>query len=213
MTFKGLRAKFSPFNLTRIDQVEAQHSKDGTVKCAFQIDGDAHRVVEGVLIPTTKRLTACISSQVGCSLACKFCATGRLKLLKNLTAGEMYDQVEMLNVLANQQHGKSLSNIVYMGMGEPLLNYRNVMDSVERITGTPGLAMSPKRITVSTAGIAKAIKRLGDDEVKFNLALSSMRPTTRSAITSWPSMRRTTWRVLAAALRHFVDKTGTRFDV
>ncbi|MEC8361005.1 MAG: 23S rRNA (adenine(2503)-C(2))-methyltransferase RlmN, partial [Bacteroidota bacterium] len=170
---KGLRSKLEEsFTLSRIDQVEAQHSKDGTVKCAFQIDGDAHRVVEGVLIPTTKRLTACISSQVGCSLACKFCATGRLKLLKNLTAGEMYDQVQMLNTLAHQQYDKGLSNIVYMGMGEPLLNYRNVIESVERITGTPGLAMSPKRITVSTAGIAKAIKRLGDDEVKFNLALS-----------------------------------------
>ena len=111
---KGLRSKLEQtFTLTRIDQIEAQHSKDGTVKCAFQIDGDAHRVVEGVLIPTTKRLTACISSQVGCSLACKFCATGRLKLLKNLTAGDMFDQVQMLNVLAHQQHDKGLSNIVY----------------------------------------------------------------------------------------------------
>ena len=115
---KGLREKLdASFSLGRIDQVEAQHSRDGTVKCAFQIDGDAHRVVEGVLIPTTKRLTACISSQVGCSLACKFCATGKLKLLKNLTSGEMFDQVQMLNEMAHERQGKGLSNIVYMGMG------------------------------------------------------------------------------------------------
>ncbi len=208
---KGLRSKLEEsFTLRRIDQVEAQHSKDGTVKCAFQIDGDAHRVVEGVLIPTTKRLTACISSQVGCSLACKFCATGRLKLLKNLTAGEMYDQVQMLNTLAHQQYDKGLSNIVYMGMGEPLLNYRNVIESVERITGTPGLAMSPKRITVSTAGIAKAIKRLGDDEVKFNLALSlhAANDAKRNHIMAINETNNLA--VLAESLRHFVDKTGTR---
>ena len=208
---KGLRAKLeASFSLARIDQVEAQHSKDGTVKCAFQIDGDAHRVVEGVLIPTTKRLTACISSQVGCSLACKFCATGRLKLLKNLTAGDMFDQVQMLNVLAHQQYDKGLSNIVYMGMGEPLLNYRNVLESVDRITGTPGLAMSPKRITISTAGIAKAIKRLGDDEVKFNLALSlhAANDAKRNHIMAINETNNLA--VLAEALRHFVDKTGTR---
>ena len=208
---KDLRAKLAKsFTLKRIDQIEAQHSKDGTVKCAFQIDGDSHRVVEGVLIPTTKRLTACISSQVGCSLACKFCATGRLKLLKNLTAGEMYDQVEMLNTLAHQQHGKGLSNIVYMGMGEPLLNYRNVLESVERITGTPGLAMSPKRITVSTAGIAKAIRRLGDDEVKFNLALSlhAANDEKRNHIMAINETNNLT--VLAESLRHFVEKTGSR---
>jgi 23S rRNA (adenine2503-C2)-methyltransferase len=208
---KGLRAKLAEaFTLSRIAQVEAQQSSDGTVKCAFQVDGDAHRVVEGVLIPTTKRLTACISSQVGCSLACKFCATGRLKLLKNLTAGEMYDQVQMLDTLARAHHGKGLSNIVYMGMGEPLLNYRNVLDSVDRITGTPGLAMSPKRITVSTAGIAKAIKRLGDDEVKFNLALSlhAANDAKRNHIMAINETNNLA--VLAESLRHFVDKTGTR---
>ena len=208
---RGLRAKLAEaFSLSRIVQVEAQQSSDGTVKCVFQVDGDAHRVVEGVLIPTTKRLTACISSQVGCSLACKFCATGRLKLLKNLTAGEMYDQVQMLDTLARAQHGKGLSNIVYMGMGEPLLNYRNVLDSVDRITGTPGLAMSPKRITVSTAGIAKAIKRLGDDEVKFNVALSlhAANDAKRNHIMAINETNNLA--VLAASLRHFVDKTGTR---
>lgn len=208
---KGLRSWLeSRYSLRRIQLKEAQESRDGTVKCAFEVDEDAQRVVEGVLIPTTKRLTACISSQVGCSLACKFCATGRLKLLKNLSAGEMYDQVAMLDVMARERHGKGLSNIVYMGMGEPLLNYQNVLDSVDRITGTPGLAMSPKRITVSTAGIAKAIKRLGDDEVKFNVALSlhAANDAKRNRIMAINESNNLS--ALAEALRHFHDKTGTR---
>ena len=208
---KDLREKLKDsFALERIHQVEAQRSKDGTVKCAYQIDGDEHRVVEGVLIPTPKRLTACISSQVGCSLACKFCATGRLKLLKNLTAGDMFDQVQMLNVLAHEQQGKGLSNIVYMGMGEPLLNYKNVLESVDRITGTPGLGMSPKRITISTAGIAKAIKRLGDDEVKFNLALSLHAANDAKRNHIMAINETNSLSVLAESLRYFHEKTGTR---
>jgi len=156
-----------------IDKVvvkDQQVSKDKTIKCAFSIDENS--VVEGVLIPTSKRMTACISSQVGCSLACTFCATGRLKLLRNLSIGEIYDQVFHLKKEAQNRHQKSLSNIVYMGMGEPLLNYKNVLGSIEWICSEQGLGMSPKRITVSTAGISKMIKKLGDDEVKFNLALS-----------------------------------------
>jgi len=117
-------------------------------------------------------MTACISSQAGCSLACKFCATGRLKLLRNLLPGEIYDQVVYLKDQAKDRYNINLSNIVYMGMGEPLLNYANVLKSVEYITSPEGLGMSPKRITVSTAGIAKMIKKLADDEVKFNLAVS-----------------------------------------
>jgi 23S rRNA (adenine2503-C2)-methyltransferase len=149
---------------------DQQISKDKTIKCAFEVDKNS--VVEGVLIPTKKRMTACISSQVGCSLACTFCATGRLKLLRNLSAGEIYDQVFHLKNEANAQYQKSLSNIVYMGMGEPLLNYKNVLSSINWICSEEGLGMSPKRITLSTAGISKMIKKLGDDEVRFNLALS-----------------------------------------
>lgn len=156
-----------------IDKVvvkDQQISNDNTIKCAFSIDENS--VVEGVLIPTSKRMTACISSQVGCSLACTFCATGKLKLLRNLSIGEIYDQVFHLKKEAQNRHQKSLSNIVYMGMGEPLLNYKNVLGSIEWICSEQGLGMSPKRITVSTAGISKMIKKLADDEVKFNLALS-----------------------------------------
>jgi 23S rRNA (adenine2503-C2)-methyltransferase len=208
---KGLREKLdASFSLGRIDQVEAQQSRDGTVKCAFQIDGDAHRVIEGVLIPTTKRLTACISSQAGCSLACKFCATGRLKLLKNLTAGEIYDQVEMIRSMAEEQYDQGLTNIVYMGMGEPLLNYREVLASVDRICGDPGLGMSPKRITVSTAGIAKAIKRLGDDQVRFNLALSLHAANDAKRNQIMAINESNNLEALAEALQYFYERTGTR---
>jgi len=206
---KGLRDRLAnEYELKRISLEEKQISSDRTIKCAFGV-GEG-RVVEGVLIPTTRRMTACISSQVGCSLACKFCATGRLKLLKNLSAGEMYDQVEMIAAMATEQYNSSLSNIVYMGMGEPLLNYSNVLASIDRITGTPGLGMSPKRITVSTAGIAKAIRRLGDDEVKFNLALSlhAANDVKRNEIMAINESNNLG--VLAESLRHFHEKTGTR---
>jgi len=160
----------SHFIIDKVSLKDQQISKDKTIKCAFEVDKNS--VVEGVLIPTKKRMTACISSQVGCSLACTFCATGRLKLLRNLSAGEIYDQVYHLKNEANAQYQKTLSNIVYMGMGEPLLNYKNVLSSINWICSEEGLGMSPKRITLSTAGISKMIKKLGDDEVRFNLALS-----------------------------------------
>ena len=160
----------SNFIIDKVSLKDQQISKDKTIKCAFEVDKNT--VVEGVLIPTKKRMTACISSQVGCSLACTFCATGRLKLLRNLSAGEIYDQVYHLKNEANAQYQKTLSNIVYMGMGEPLLNYKNVLSSINWICSEEGLGMSPKRITLSTAGISKMIKKLGDDQVRFNLALS-----------------------------------------
>ncbi|MFZ1693623.1 MAG: 23S rRNA (adenine(2503)-C(2))-methyltransferase RlmN [Flavobacteriales bacterium] len=149
---------------------EEQRSNDGTVKCAFRT-WDGH-VVEGVLIPTPTRLTACISSQIGCSLTCSFCATGKLKRVRNLDAGEIVDQVVLIDALAHKYYKQGLTNIVYMGMGEPLLNYANTMVSAERISAEDGLGMSARRITVSTAGIAKMIRKLADDGARFNLALS-----------------------------------------
>jgi len=197
------------FFIDAITLEDQQISSDKTIKCAFSI-ADANQVMEGVLIPTTSRTTACISSQVGCSLACKFCATGRLKLLRNLTAGEIVDQVVYLRNQAEERYGLSLSNIVYMGMGEPLLNYKNVLRSVELITSEEGLGMSPKRITVSTAGIAKMIKKLGDDEVKFNLALSlhAADDDKRNAIMEINETNNL--EALAEALVYFHEKTGTR---
>lgn len=167
-------------NHVRVD--EMQRSSDGTIKNAVRLyDG---KVVESVLIPTEKRITACISSQVGCSLDCHFCATGQLKRMRNLNPDEIYDQVVAIHNEALEIYGRPLTNIVFMGMGEPLMNYNNVLSAVEKITSPEGLGMSPKRITLSTVGLAKMIRKLADDDVKFNLALSlhSARDEVRNAI-------------------------------
>lgn len=158
------------FELPALTVDATQYSADGTVKSRFKTH-DAH-LVEGVLIPTETRTTACVSSQIGCSLSCKFCATGYIDRKRNLTYDEIYDEVVLLNQQSERIHGKKLTNIVFMGMGEPLLNYKNVLKAIERITSPDGLGMSPRRITVSTAGVAKMIRQLGDDKVKFKLALS-----------------------------------------
>jgi 23S rRNA (adenine2503-C2)-methyltransferase len=147
-----------------------QISDDTTIKNRFVLH-DGH-FVEGVLIPTDTRMTACVSSQVGCSLSCKFCATGYMDRKRNLEFDEIYDQVKHLNDQSELNYEKKLSNIVFMGMGEPLLNYSNVLKSIEKITSPEGMGMSPSRITVSTAGVSKMIKKLADDKVKFNLAVS-----------------------------------------
>lgn len=187
---------------------ESQRSADRTIKSAFGLYDNNN--VEGVLIPTKSRMTACISSQVGCSLTCKFCATGKLDRLRNLNADEIYDQVFMLNEQALNYYNQKLSNIVYMGMGEPLLNYRNVLESIEKITSTDGLGMSPKRITVSTAGIAKLIKKLGDDEVKFNLALSLHAANDKKRDYIMPINEHNCLEALKEAVVYFYEKTKTR---
>jgi 23S rRNA (adenine2503-C2)-methyltransferase len=168
---KELRQRLGEsFTLPALTIDATQYSADGTVKTRFKT-WDNH-LVEGVLIPTESRYTACVSSQIGCSLSCKFCATGYMDRERNLEFDEIYDQVVLMNQQCERIHGKKLSNIVFMGMGEPLLNYKNVLKAVERISSPDGLAMSPRRITVSTAGVAKMIRQLGDDKVKFKLALS-----------------------------------------
>ncbi len=196
------------FFIDHIKLQDQQISSDKTIKCAFSVG--ENKVIEGVLIPTTNRTTACISSQIGCSLACEFCATGKLKLMRNLTEGEIVDQVVYLRKLAEDKYNKPLSNIVYMGMGEPLLNYKNMLRSIELITSKDGLGMSPKRITVSTAGIAKMIKKLGDDEVRFNLALSlhAANDAKRSKIMEINETNNLD--SLREALQFFHAKTGTR---
>jgi 23S rRNA (adenine2503-C2)-methyltransferase len=168
---KELREKLNAeFTLPGLTVDTVQHSADGTIKSRFKTH-DGH-MVEGVLIPTASRYTACVSSQIGCSLSCKFCATGYMERKRNLDFDEIYDQVTIINQQCEKANGKKLTNIVFMGMGEPLLNYKNVLRSIEKITSPQGMAMSPKRITVSTAGVAKGIRQLGDDKVKFKLALS-----------------------------------------
>lgn len=147
-----------------------QRSGDGTIKNAVRLhDG---LLVESVLIPTDKRTTACVSSQVGCSLDCKFCATARLKRMRNLLPDEIFDQVKVIDEQSRKFFDRPLSNIVFMGMGEPLMNYNNVLKAIEKITSNEGLGMSPKRITVSTSGVPKMIKKMADDNVKFKLAVS-----------------------------------------
>lgn len=147
-----------------------QHSNDGTIKNAVKLFDD--KIVESVLIPTTKRITACVSSQVGCSLDCNFCATARLKRMRNLNPDEIYDQVVAIKEEAETYFNRPLTNIVFMGMGEPLLNYANVIEAIDKITSPEGLGMAPRRITLSTVGITKMIRKMADDEVKFNLAIS-----------------------------------------
>nr|WP_299384923.1 23S rRNA (adenine(2503)-C(2))-methyltransferase RlmN [Allomuricauda sp.] len=155
-------------NHIRVDQM--QRSTDGTIKNAVRLhDG---LVVESVLIPTETRTTACVSSQVGCSLDCRFCATARLKRMRNLNPDEIYDQVVAIDNESRLYFDRPLSNIVFMGMGEPLMNYNNVLKAIEKITSPEGLGMSPKRIVVSTSGVPKMIKKMADEEVKFALAVS-----------------------------------------
>ena len=158
------------FVINHIEVDSIQKSKDGTIKNAVKLhDG---LIVESVLIPTKTRTTACVSSQVGCSLDCKFCATARLKKMRNLNPDEIFDQVMAIDKESRLYHSRPLSNVVFMGMGEPLLNYKNVIHAIEKITSKEGLGMSPKRITLSTSGVPKMIKKLADDKVKFNLAVS-----------------------------------------
>lgn len=205
----ALREKLKEhFDIHAVEIHDLQVSNDKTIKCAMKLHDNY--VVESVLIPQGDRMTACISSQVGCSLTCKFCATAKLKRMRNLTADEIYDQVVLVKETALKYYGKPLSNIVYMGMGEPLLNYNEMMLSVDKITNPKGLGMSPKRITVSTAGVAKMIMKLGDDGVKFNLALSLHAANDEKRNQLMPINETNSLDNLAEALNYFYEKTGTR---
>jgi len=186
-------------------------SSDGTVKNIFLLhDGLS---VEGVLIPSDNRKTACISSQVGCALACSFCATGQLGFTRNLSFPEIYDQVVLLNEQSNHLFGSSLTNIVYMGMGEPLLNYEQVKQSVEKITSEDGLGISPQRITISSVGIPKMIGKMADDNVKFHFALSLNVANNEKRSRIIPSNRKFPLEELTEALRYYHQKTKKRITI
>lgn len=190
-------------NFIRVDQM--QRSADGTIKNAVKLhDG---LVVESVLIPTEKRITACVSSQVGCSLACRFCATARLKRMRNLNPDEIYDQVAAIQQQSELFFGRPLTNIVFMGMGEPLLNYANVMSAIEKITSPQGLNMASKRLTVSTVGIAKMIVRMADESVKFNLAVSLHSALNHVRSSIMPINDTNSLEELAEALKYWYKKT------
>ncbi len=210
---KSLRQSLSEhFTINAITLDKVQKSLDGTIKSRFKLH-DGH-LIESVLIPVPgdRRYTVCVSSQVGCSLSCKFCATGRMKRLRNLDAAEIYDQVVMVNEQTLEAFGHPLTNIVYMGMGEPLLAYRNMMESIDLITSPEGLNMSPKRITVSTAGIAKMIKKLADDEVKFNLALSLHAADDVKRNDIMPINEQNNLAALMESLNYFYRKTRNRIS-
>lgn len=200
------------FVINNIATDQVQRSSDGTIKSRFQLhDGP---MIESVLIPVPidNRFTVCVSSQVGCSLSCKFCATGQMKRLRNLDAAEIYDQVVAVNQQAQETFQHPLTNIVYMGMGEPLLAYKNVLKSIEHITSPKGLNMSPKRITVSTAGIAKMIKKLADDGVRFNLALSLHAADDIKRNEIMPINEQNNLDALMDALAYFYRKTHNRIS-
>jgi 23S rRNA (adenine2503-C2)-methyltransferase len=204
---KALREKLSEsFHIPKVKVHHSQESSDGTIKNRLQLH-DGH-FVESVLIPSEKRLTACVSSQVGCSLTCKFCATGYMERKRNLDFDEIVDEVSLLNEQAEKHFERHLTNIVFMGMGEPLLNYKNVLRSIERISSPEGMGMSPRRITVSTAGIAKMIRQLGDDKVRFKLALSLHAANDAKRNEIMPINETNNLKALVDALNHFYNETG-----
>lgn len=206
---KELRSKLNEEYEIRCAQIsEQQKSIDGTIKLGFKLFDE--RIIEGVLIPADKRMTACVSSQVGCTLSCAFCATGMIKRERNLSPGEIYDQVVLLNKVAEDNYGHHLSNIVFMGMGEPLLNYDNVMGAIEKITSPEGLGMAPRRITLSTVGIARGIKRLADAGKDFRLAWSLHAPTNDKRDEIMGINRSNSIEEVMEALQYFYQQTKNK---
>lgn len=205
---KGIRSLLKQnFSLNKIKIKNLQRSADKTIKTAFELsDGN---IIEGVLIPSKNRATACISSQVGCKLGCKFCATGYLGFKRNLTVTEIYDQVVIIKQQAEESN-LHFSNIVLMGMGEPLLNYDNVISAIKLITSKHGLAMSNSRITLSTAGVNKMIRKLADDNVRFNLAVSLHSANNEKRSQLMPINRTNPLNELVEALKYFYTKTQSR---
>jgi 23S rRNA (adenine2503-C2)-methyltransferase len=209
---KELRQKLGEnFTLPALTVSSTQQSSDGTLKSGF-VTHEGH-LCEGVLIPTESRYTACVSSQIGCSLSCKFCATGYMDRKRNLEFDEIYDEAVLLNQQTQKVYGKKLSNIVFMGMGEPLLNYKNVLKAIDKITSEDGLGMSPRRITVSTAGVAKMIRQLGDDGVKFKLALSLHAANDAKRNEIMPINESNNLKALIEALNYFYQKTGNEITL
>ncbi len=204
-TRQHLEGNFA-INHIQVDQI--QKSADGTIKNAVRLHDNL--VVESVLIPTKSRTTACVSSQVGCSLDCKFCATAKLKRMRNLNPDEIYDQVVAIDRESRLYFNRPLSNIVFMGMGEPLMNYKNVLASIDKITSKEGLGMSPKRITLSTSGVPKMIKRLADDEVKFKLAVSLHSAIQETRASIMPFAKSFTLEDLKEALQYWYEKTRSK---
>ncbi|MEP0545893.1 MAG: 23S rRNA (adenine(2503)-C(2))-methyltransferase RlmN [Rhodothermales bacterium] len=202
--------------ISGLDEVQRQTATDQTVKSLFRLPSG--REVESVLIPDfdaegkPKRLTVCVSSQVGCAMGCHFCATGLMGFHQNLTAGEIFDQVRRMNEVAEERFGRGITNVVYMGMGEPLQNYAAVLKSAALLSDPDGLGLSPKRVTVSTVGLARRIRALADDGAPFNLAISLHAPTDaqRSAIMPVNRSEKTDLGALKDAVQHYHTRTAKR---
>ncbi len=212
---KAFRAELADVaTVSRIEAKQVQQAQDQTIKALYALPSG--RQIETVLIPSidargeARRLTVCVSSQVGCAMGCHFCATGLMGFRENLAAGHIFDQVWAMNELTHERFGKPISNIVYMGMGEPLLNYDNVLKSVALVTHEKSIGLSPRRITVSTVGLARRIRDLADDGVRFNLAVSLHAPTneTRSSIMPVNTSEKTSLPALKEALQHYAAETG-----
>lgn len=200
------------FVINAIKEDLVQNSEDGTIKVRYTLhDGNK---IETVLIPVVEedRFTVCVSCQVGCSLTCKFCATGKMKRVRNLEASEIVDQIMKVNSLCEKIYGHRITNIVYMGMGEPLLTYSNVLESIEKITSTDSLGLSPRRITLSTAGIAKMIRKMAEEEVKFNLALSLHAADDIKRNEVMPINEQNDLKSLLEAIEYFYKKTKNRIS-
>lgn len=204
---KELREKIAlEYTINPISVDLLQKSKDGTIKNGVKLhDG---LLVESVLIPTETRTTACVSSQVGCSLNCEFCATAKLKRMRNLEVAEIVDQVALIDQQSKMYFDRPLSNIVFMGMGEPMMNYKNVVEAIRKITTPEGLGMSPRRITVSTSGIPKMIKMLADENLRVNLALSLHSAIERTRNEIMPFSEKFPLTEIMEALQYWYQKTG-----
>lgn len=198
--------------INRLTLAHKQEATDGTIKFLFELSDKKH--IESVLIPefngdgSADRLTVCISSQVGCLFGCSFCATGKMGFFRNLTSGEIADQLQFINDITMNRYGKKITNVVYMGMGEPLNNYKAVINSIEIVTDKLGLDLSPRRITVSSVGLAKQIKQLGDEKQAFNLAISLHAPTDEKRNRIMPINQSLDLQSLHEALGHYYKQTG-----
>ena len=205
---KDLRDKLSQEFVIKPVAVDLlQKSKDGTIKNGVKLhDG---LLVESVLIPTETRTTAFVSSQVGCSLNCEFCATARLKRMRNLEVAEIVDQVALIDQQSKMYFDRPLSNIVFMGMGEPMMNYKNVVEAIRKITKPEGLGMSARRITVSTSGIPKMIKMLADEDLKVKLALSLHSAVEKTRNEIMPFSEKFPLTEIMESLQYWYEKTGS----
>ncbi|MGV0635983.1 23S rRNA (adenine(2503)-C(2))-methyltransferase RlmN [Mycolicibacillus trivialis] len=170
---------------------------------------------ESVLMRYPQRNTVCISSQAGCGMACPFCATGQGGLKRNLSTAEILEQVRAAAATLRDEHGDRLSNVVFMGMGEPLANYARVLAAVRRIIAAPpdGFGISARSVTVSTVGLAPAIRKLADERLGVTLAVSLHTPDDELRDTLVPVNNR--WKVseVLDAARYYADTTGRRVSI